>query len=785
VSAGKNITTAKSHTIDFGAGNDTLEWAGSTASDISAVTISGLEKVLLTGSADLMVQAASFSGTTTEITTIGTGRLVLAGTSGADTIDASTLTIVGPNGVKIKGGGGNDTIQIYSAVGDNSTAFSDGVLGGAGDDWIINYGSIQGFNGITDSAGFGNVGGSDALVNTTTGLINAYNTGIQASEQDTIDNFGTINAATVFNCVTSAPGPGCRMYNYGILNGNVLSGIGDDTMINNSGSYPSQINGAVVLGGGQDYLANVSGYINGPASLGDGNDSVSNASVMLDVNLGTGADSLDNLTGGLILGSVSAGAGNDTLNNLGAVTGSVLLEAGNDLFVNRGASSSHPAQVSGGVFGGDGDDVLFNSLHASIAGMDGGPGSDYIENNSLVTGVMLGGDGNDTVNNFAGAAAHLLSGDAGSDSVSNRGAVNTSLNGGAGNDSVTNFAGGVASWLDGGPDNDRVSNLGFVNASLIGGAGSDSVTNFAGAFAAQMYGDAGNDTVVNGGFINGELRGGDDHDVVINLGGAQATNISGDYGDDSVFNGGYLVGQLYGGDGNDTVVNAAFSYSAGAQLGAGNDSFINGGYLNGLLNCGDGNDTVSIGGFVNAGIACGGGSDIVSIFNGVVAGQGAAVVGLIDGGPGIDGLVFNFTVNVPSQAAANAISAAIAAASPAGGTVTIGQVTYSWINFEALYNLLAFNINEPVIVTIPLARRINALDVAAPVAIYCVAGAVELWTVGADGSGAHALSVSSAEVNAGTTISAAGVLFTAPGDGSFTVRAAGHDGKPYAFTGGC
>ncbi|MCS7070819.1 MAG: hypothetical protein NZM00_04885, partial [Anaerolinea sp.] len=173
------------------------------------------------------------------------------------------------------------------------------------------------------------------------------------------------------------------------------------------------------------------------------------------------------------------------------------------------------------------------------------------------------------------------------------------------------------------------------------------------------------------------------------------------------------------------------------------------------------------------------------ILNGVVAGQGAAIIGTINGGPGIDGLGFAFTVNVPSLAAANAISAAIAAASPAGGTITIGLLTYTWTNFEALYNLLSFNIAEDVIITIPVTRRVNQHDVAAPVAIYCAAGGVELWTVDAGGAGRFAASILHTEVNAGTTVSASGVTFVSTAGGAFTVTATGHDGKPYAFTGTC
>ncbi|MBE2272336.1 MAG: hypothetical protein IAE80_29140, partial [Anaerolinea sp.] len=152
---------------------------------------------------------------------------------------------------------------------------------------------------------------------------------------------------------------------------------------------------------------------------------------------------------------------------------------------------------------------------------------------------------------------------------------------------------------------------------------------------------------------------------------------------------------------------------------------------------------------------------------------------------------FAFTVNVGSVAEGQAISAALAAASPAGGTITIAGVTYTWANFEALYNLLVFNTNEPVVITITVNRRLNASDAAAPVAVYCAADAVEVWTVGVDGSGgsnavgSFGFSVSSADVNAGTSVSASGVTFESTAGGSFSVSATAHDGKPYIFAGSC
>lgn len=157
VTNNKNITSAKSHSIDFGDGIDTLKFQGSNNTDISTVTLDNLEKVLLTGAGDLSVQAASFSGKSIEIITIGSGRLQLVGTDGADTIDASTLNIVGPNGVKIKGGQGNDTITLKSGAVDR--VVFEATAAANGEDIINNFttgitnGDILDFSAFTSAAG--------------------------------------------------------------------------------------------------------------------------------------------------------------------------------------------------------------------------------------------------------------------------------------------------------------------------------------------------------------------------------------------------------------------------------------------------------------------------------------------------------------------------------------------------------------------------------------------------------------------------------------------------------
>lgn len=172
-----SIATTKDHSIDFGEGTDTLKFAGAATTDISGVTIENLEKVLLTGSGDLTVQAASFSGKSIEISTFGDGRLNLLGTSDGDTIDAHTLTIVGPKGVKITGGAGAD--DITGSSGD------DVIIGGAGAD-VLNGGA--GNDLFTHNAGDGTLNTS----NTKLLLKNASAVSISSTDLSALDGTSAV-----------------------------------------------------------------------------------------------------------------------------------------------------------------------------------------------------------------------------------------------------------------------------------------------------------------------------------------------------------------------------------------------------------------------------------------------------------------------------------------------------------------------------------------------------------------------------------------------------------------
>lgn len=177
--------------------------------------------------------------------------------------------------------------------------------------------------------------------------------------------------------------------------------------------------------------------------------------------LGTPGDDIIKITA-TFSGSMSLGAGNDRLTNLGTITGKIDL--------------------------GDGADHYNGRLAKALATVDGGSGNDVLWGATKVPTRLFGGDGHDQL--FGGNAADLLSGGAGND-VINAGGGHDTLDGGTGNDHL--FGGAGNDLLTGGNGHDR----------LLGEAGND-----------RLFGGEGNDTL-NGGSGNDALTGGAGADTFV------------------------------------------------------------------------------------------------------------------------------------------------------------------------------------------------------------------------------------------------------------------------------
>jgi autotransporter-associated beta strand protein len=183
-------------------------------------------------------------------------------------------------------------------------------------------------------------GGGSTVVNTRIATVNGtldYGA-TGAGVVNLLDNRGLFNAS-----VTSL----------GALDlSNTFAGLEVGTIIGNISSVgPSRIvnSGAAAL-------------IEGTITLGAGDDSISNSGVILgDIALGGGAGTVTNAATGQITGNLTAG-GNTTISNAGTFTGNIALGAGNDTITNTGL-------IDGNIDMGAGTNVIgFGSSAAQPTG---------------------------------------------------------------------------------------------------------------------------------------------------------------------------------------------------------------------------------------------------------------------------------------------------------------------------------------------------------------------------------------------------------------------------------
>ena len=194
--------------------------------------------------------------------------------------------------------------------------------------------------------------------------------------------------------------------------------------------------------------------------------------------------------------TISAGAGNDTINNTGRYHTS-------------------------------GDDYLWSIL-SHDASVDGGAGNDSIRNQGDRS-TILGGDGNDTIDNrglsdadgvtwYSGRAV-LIDGGNGNDSIENSG-DSTTISSGSGDDTIRNMS-------DGGKlAKNVIINGDAGNDSISGGNGDDTLSS--GDGNDKLFGNEGNDSLY-GGKGNDSLKGGEGNDVIYNFANNDMLLITGKF----------------------------------------------------------------------------------------------------------------------------------------------------------------------------------------------------------------------------------------------------------------
>ena len=337
----------------------------------------------------------------------------------------------------------------------------------------------------------------------------------------------------------------------------IISGTnGDDTLTN------SLDNATIVGGSGNDKITNELGY-NVSIDGGAGNDTIKNTSGDNATLLG-GADNDSIYNDNSYNAILSGGKGDDTVRNVGSTNVSMSGDEGNDYLYNNSRDVT--------LDGGKGDDYIDNFwVKASI---DGGADNDTIRNENGANSTIYGGSGNDSIYNTDNSSLVAIYGGDGNDTIRNKKYYSYNRN-----DNVT---------IEGGAGNDFIANENASLLSIYGEAGDDTIYNYNGN-NSTLLGGAGNDSIKNENASNVSIEGGEGKDTIDNY--SSAVTIKGDADADEIYNyAGNVV--IYGGTGADYIYNNNNSWVSG---GDGNDTIINDtNGNNAILYGGAGNDIISL-----------------------------------------------------------------------------------------------------------------------------------------------------------------------------------------------
>ena len=453
----------------------------------------------------------------------------------------------------IAGGAGND--RLDGGLGDDyldAGADSDMVdyaSAGAGVTVNLATGTASGGAGIDTLLGFEDLRGSSfADVLTGNALGNYVDGGAGNDRLDGGSGADYLDGGAGTDMVNYASAGAFVTVNLGA--GTASGGAGSDTLVGledlhgtgfDDALTGSSLNNNMIGAGGNDYLAAL-----------EGNDSLEGGPGADYLDGGAGTDLVDYSSAGAFVtvnlgaGTVSGGAGSDTLLGLEDVLGSGFDDALNGSSLNNymrgGGGNDYVAGLAGNdrLDGGSGNDYL-----------DGGADSDMVDYASagagvtvnLATGTTSGGAGVDTLLQFED-----LRGSSFADTLTGN-ALGNYIEGGAGNDRLDGGLG--ADYMDAGAGSDIadytsaggavVVNLGTGTAS--GSAGADILVGFedlqGSGFDDDLIGNtlnnyiagAGGNDYVAGGVGDDYLDAGTGHDYLV--GGAGADSLVGNVGQDT------------------------------------------------------------------------------------------------------------------------------------------------------------------------------------------------------------------------------------------------------------
>ncbi|MEI6641678.1 MAG: calcium-binding protein [Novosphingobium sp.] len=558
-------------TISGGLGSDILimSTAGTMAANALA-NMSGVESInLVAGTNGLTLVNANYTG-------VASGRIIVNGNSGNDTLDASGLT--GTNAADLRAGAGTDILK--GGTGADSFQFAaanldslDTVTGNAGADLLqMTTAGALAANALTGMTGVETITLANGTNSVT--LLNSNLTGVSGAKisvnggtgNDTVDGSGLTGSNAV----------------------DVRAGAGLDTLRGGAGSDTFRFAAAdlssdtISAGLGNDFLTFSTAGTLGATALAN----MAGVEIIQLVAGNNGLTLLDanytNVTGSKI--TVFGNSGNDTLDGSG-LTGvnAVDMRAGAGLDVLKGGAGNDffyfaAADLAGDtILGGLGSDFLILSTAGvlasnALANMNGVEGVNLAAGtNSLtfvtanftgVTGAKItvtGGTGDDTIDGSAvtganafdfrsGAGLDVLRGGAGADFFRFTAAdlSNDTVQGGSGNDTLQVTTAGtiLASAL---ANVSGVEVIQLANGTNVFNL-TDAMVSSATATTVSVIGGTGDD-LINGG------------DVIT------ATNrldLTAGTGNDT----------LYGGSGADTFRFAASALDAGDAVNGGTGAVI-------------------------------------------------------------------------------------------------------------------------------------------------------------------------------------------------------------------
>ena len=411
--------------------------------------------------------------------------------------------------------------------------------------------------------------------------------------------------------------------------------------------------------------------------------------------------------------------------------------SGQDSFT---VSGTQAVNLSGGA---GADQVIFGDGAALDGTIDGGAGSDTLDQAAFTTARQVLVTGIGTVDGFAGTEAAISGG------FTN---IET-LVGGTASDTLTG-RNATAAWdLDGTNQYVSTNTLGFAGfENLVGGSGADSFT-LAGAHTANLDSGAGADLfeLGEGAALTGTLDGGADGDTLSYAAATTARQVlltgtgtvDGFAGTEAGVSGGFTnIDAVVGGTGADTLtgLNAAATWELD-----GSDRYIGTNIL-GLsafdtLIGGTGIDTFQINGAQTANLQGGAGADQY-----VLAG-GASLTGTLDGGVDAD------TLDAAAFTSAVTVNLATATATPITGGISAIENVIAGAGDDTLIGDAQANI----LVGGPGHDTLSGGDGADTLIVTALAGAVVDGGAGVDtlfvrgGDGADSLNAFDAQVTLGTS----------------------------------